>query len=418
MSVVHASFSIECEIAKVSSSTPLRQILLHPSKRAVRLGRHPWILASSLVEPASVPQVGEQVDVIHTDGRWVGRGLINPHSRIRVRMYAWDREEWIEERLLCERIDRALELRNQLASQAHHDAMRMVFSEADQISGLVVDRFGSHLVIQLTAAVLLPFLEGIVDRLKQRLQPESITLQIDAKTAQSEGMEEADTTLWGAVPPGPMTMRENGLEWGIDLAGGQKTGYYLDQRENRLAAARWAPQDARVLDVCTYAGGFALTIAHFAPSARITAIDSSARALELAMANAQRNALVDRVVWEQSDLFEALSSRVDRREIVDMIVLDPPKLAGSRDQIQRALSAYHRLNYLAVRCLRPGGILVTCSCSGRVSRESFREMLQGVSVRARRDLQILENRGAAADHPVAIHCPETDYLKCVIARVV
>jgi 23S rRNA (cytosine1962-C5)-methyltransferase len=250
------------------------------------------------------------------------------------------------------------------------------------------------------------------------LQPESITLQIDPKTAQSEGMEEADTTLWGAVPPGPMTMRENGLEWGIDLAGGQKTGYYLDQRENRLAAARWAPRDARVLDVCTYAGGFALTIAHFAPSARITAIDSSARALELAMANAQRNALVDRVVWEQSDLFEALSSRVDRREIVDMIVLDPPKLAGSRDQIQRALSAYHRLNYLAVRCLRPGGILVTCSCSGRVSRDSFREMLQGVSVRARRDLQILENRGAAADHPVAIHCPETDYLKCVIARVV
>jgi 23S rRNA (cytosine1962-C5)-methyltransferase len=394
---------------------------MHPSKRSMRIGRHPWILASSLVETASQPRVGEAVDVLHADGRWIGRGLINPHSRIRVRMYAWEPEQAIDAELMCQRIDRALELRAQLAQQSPHDAMRMVYSEADQLSGLVVDRFGEHLVVQLTAAVLMPFLDAIAGRLRERLQPSSITLRIDPKTIASEGAEwlgvAGDRMLYGESPSAEIVIRENGLEWGIDLASGQKTGYYLDQRENRMAAARWAPAGGRVLDVCTYAGGFALTIARWAPGVQVVGVDSSGKALELSAANAERNGLEDRVRWEQADLFEALSQRVDRRETLDMIVLDPPKLAGSRDQLQRALAAYHRLNYMALRCLRPGGILVTCSCSGRVSREDFREVLLGVSGRARRELQILENRGASADHPVAIQCPETDYLKCILARV-
>jgi 23S rRNA (cytosine1962-C5)-methyltransferase len=401
----------------VSSTAPLRQILLQPSKRAMRIGRHPWILAASIVEPASQPRVGEQVDVVHSDGRWIGRGLYNPNSRIRVRMYAWETGQRIDEALILERLDRALDLRDRLGSQGQHDAMRLVFSEADQLSGLVVDRFGGHLVLQWTAAVLLPFLDPIVARLKQRWNPESVRLLVDAKTAQSEGMEAQETLLDGHLPSGPIDIHENGLTWGLDLLGGQKTGYYLDQRENRLAAARWAPSDGHVLDVCTYAGGFALTVAHRQPGCRITAIDSSVKALELAEANAVRNGLQGRVGWEQADLFEALTRRVDGGELVDMVILDPPKLAGSREQLQRALNAYHRLNFMAVRCLKPGGTLVTCSCSGRVSREDFREMLLGVSTRSRREIQILENRGASADHPVAISCPETDYLKCMIARV-
>jgi 23S rRNA (cytosine1962-C5)-methyltransferase len=346
-------------------------------------------------------------------------------------MYAWEPEQAIDAELMCQRIDRALELRAQLSQQSPHDGMRMVYSEADQLSGLVVDRFGQHLVMQVTAAALMPFVDVLAGRLRERLQPASITLQIDPKTIASEGVEgfgvagdgvagdgvAGDRVLYGESPSAPIVLRENGLEWGIDLASGQKTGYYLDQRENRMAAARWAPAGGRVLDVCTYAGGFALTIARWAPGVQVVGVDSSSKALELSAANAARNGLEDRVRWEQADLFEALSQRVDRKETLDMIVLDPPKLAGSRDQLQRALAAYHRLNYMALRCLRPGGILVTCSCSGRVSREDFREMLLGVSGRARRELQILENRGASADHPVAIHCPETDYLKCILARV-
>lgn len=401
----------------MSSSQALRQVFLQPNKRASHLGRHPWILASSIVEPASKCELGEQVDLIQGDGKWVGRGLYNPHSRIRLRMYTWDPNEWIDGDWIALRIDRAIALRRILERQSQYDAMRIVFSEADQLSGLVVDRFGEHLVIQLTAGVLAPFMDRIIERLSHHLEPASISIQTDGKTAQNEGIEVRDEAVLGTLPAEPITIQENGLLWRIDLQAGQKTGYYLDQRDNRMAAARWAPENGRILDVCTYAGGFALTIAKHAAGAQITAIDSSAKALELARENAVRNGLQEKIEWEQADFLDAMSARVDRGDLYDMIVLDPPRLAGSREHVQRALHAYHRLNYLATRTLRPGGILVTCSCSGRVTREDFREMLQGVAVRARREMQILENRGPSADHPVAIHCPETDYLKCFIARV-
>jgi 23S rRNA (cytosine1962-C5)-methyltransferase len=304
-----------------------------------------------------------------------------------------------------------------MGSWSPRQALRLVFSEADQLSGLIVDRFGDHLVVQVTAAALNPFLSDIVAHLVERLQPASLVTHVDAKTAKSEGMEPHSQCWVGEVPSEPVWLEENGMWWGADLREGQKTGYYLDQCENRWAAARWTPPGARVLDVCTYAGGFALTIANRDPTAQVTAIDSSPRALALAQANAEKNGLDQRVKWEQEDFFHALSARVDAQEVYDMVVLDPPRIAGSRDQLARALSAYHRLNYLAVRLLRPGGILVTCSCSGRVQRVDFLEMLRGVSGRIRREIQVLENRGASPDHPVSIHCPETDYLKCIVARV-
>ncbi len=402
-------------------TVPLRSVSLHPSKRSHRLGRHPWILSTSIVEPSEPLALGEPVDLLHTDGRWLGRGLYNPTSRIRLRMYTWDSQQKIDGELFDARLDSALELRRTMASHCEHDAMRLVFSEADQLSGLIVDRFGAHLVIQLTAGVLLPWIDRLVERLIERLVAvgpvTSVTLQLDEKTARSEGVEPCTRHWIGEPPVEPILLRENGLLWSADLRHGQKTGYYLDQRDNRLAAARWTPAGGRVLDVCTYAGGFALTIAKHAYPASINAIDSSPKALEMARENAVRNGLGDRVEWEQNDFFKALSDRVDAREQFDMIVLDPPRLAGARDQLARAMAAYHRLNYLSVRLLRPGGILVTCSCSGRVTRRDFLEMLQGVSVRTHREVQILENRGASPDHPVSVNCPETDYLKCVIARV-
>jgi 23S rRNA (cytosine1962-C5)-methyltransferase len=401
----------------MSTTEPRRTIELHPSFRKKRLGRHPWILATSIKEPAGSPSVGELIDLVHSDGRWVGAGWYNPHSRIRIRMVSWDRNEFIDDAWLRSRLDRALELRVQMPGGSQLDACRLFFSEADFLSGLIIDRFGTHLVIQVTAAAILRWLDQIVRHLQDRWAPESISLLIDERTARSEGIDPQARVVAGSLPELPIEIVENDLRWSIDLRGGQKTGYYLDQRENRLAAARWTPEGAKVLDVCTYAGGFALTIARHANASEIVAVDSSERALEWARSNADRNGLGDRVTWEQSDFYAALDRRVDQRETWDMIVLDPPRLAGSRDQLARALAAYHRLNYLAMRALRPGGILVTCSCSGRVNRSDFVQMLYGVALRAGRDLQILENRGASPDHPVSIHCPETDYLKCVIARV-
>ena len=400
------------------NSTRIRAVRLKPGKGRESLGRHPWILEASLVESVSPPRLGEQVDVLGADGRWIGRGLYHPESRIRVRMYVWSQDQWIDAERFAVRIGQAIELRRQyLAGSGQVDGLRWINSEGDFLSGLVVDGFAGHLVVQVNARVLMPYLDGILGQLVEQIKPLSISLSIDEKTARSEGLEVQERLVYGQLPEGTLSLRENGLAWRVDLVGGQKTGYYLDQRENRLAASRWVPAGARVLDVCTYAGGFALTLAKLGDCASVVGVDSSARALDLGRQNAAANGILGGVEWEQADFFEALSARVDRQELFDMVVLDPPKLAGARDKVPRALAAYHRLNYLAIRCLRPGGVLVSCSCSGRVSRSDFVDVLLGAARRAGRDLQILENRGPSADHPVNIHCPETDYLKCLIGRV-
>lgn len=400
------------------NSTRIRAVRLKPGKGRESLGRHPWILEASLVESVSPPRLGEQVDVLGADGRWIGRGLYHPESRIRVRMYVWSQDQWIDAERFAVRIGQAIELRRQyLAGSGQVDGLRWINSEGDFLSGLVVDGFAGHLVVQVNARVLMPYLDGILGQLVEHIKPLSISLSIDEKTARSEGLEVQERLVYGQLPEGTLSLRENGLTWRVDLVGGQKTGYYLDQRENRLAASRWVPAGARVLDVCTYAGGFALTLAKLGDCASVVGVDSSARALDLGRQNAAANGILGGVEWEQADFFEALSARVDRQELFDMVVLDPPKLAGARDKVPRALAAYHRLNYLAIRCLRPGGVLVSCSCSGRVSRSDFVDVLLGAARRAGRDLQILENRGPSADHPVNIHCPETDYLKCLIGRV-
>jgi 23S rRNA (cytosine1962-C5)-methyltransferase len=261
------------------------------------------------------------------------------------------------------------------------------------------------------------YVTAISERLYELYRPMSISLQIDERTAKSEGIEPQIKFLMGSAPAEPVEIVENGLHWRVDLNGGQKTGYYLDQRENRLASVRWIPDHANVLDVCTYIGGFALTIAKNRPNASIMAVDTSEKALQTARDHATLNGVQDRVKFINADFFDYLSAQVDAGATYDAIVLDPPRLASSRDNLQRALAAYHRLNFLALRLLRPGGTLVTCSCSGRVSRHEFRDMLKGVATRVRREIQILEDRGAAADHPSCLSCPETDYLKCIIARV-
>lgn len=400
------------------NSTRIRAVRLKPGKGRESFGRHPWILEASLVESVSPPRLGEQVDVLGADGRWIGRGLYHPESRIRVRMYVWSQDQWIDAERFAVRIGQAIELRRQyLVGSGQVDGLRWINSEGDFLSGLVVDGFAGHLVVQVNARVLMPYLDGILGQLVEHIKPLSISLSIDEKTARSEGLEVQERLVYGQLPEGTLSLRENGLTWRVDLVGGQKTGYYLDQRENRLAASRWVPAGARVLDVCTYAGGFALTLAKLGDGASVVGVDSSTRALDLGRQNAAANGILGGVEWEQADFFEALSARVDRQELFDMVVLDPPKLAGARDKVPRALAAYHRLNYLAIRCLRPGGVLVSCSCSGRVSRSDFVDVLLGAARRAGRDLQILENRGPSADHPVNIHCPETDYLKCLIGRV-
>ena len=229
-------------------------------------------------------------------------------------------------------------------------------------------------------------------------------------------MEIRDGLAWGE-PLDPVTViRENGILYHVDLGEGQKTGYYLDQRENRRAAAAYL-RGRRVLDMCCYIGGFSLAAARHGPAREVLGVDGSDRAVQQAQANARENAL-ENVHFQTGECFQTLQAMASAGERFGGVILDPPRFASSARSIDQALRAYHRLNRLGVELLEPGGILVTCSCSGRVTREEFRRTLFGVAQKSRRSLQLLEQRGAAPDHPVAVSCPETEYLKCFICRAI
>jgi 23S rRNA (cytosine1962-C5)-methyltransferase len=398
------------------SNHPFR-ITVRKSGLGAMQAHHPWMLAGSL-EESQVPADVTTVDLVHPDGRWLGRGLYNPHSRIRVRVYEWSSPEVsLDESFFVQRLERALALRRSLSARHPTEAQRLVFSEADQLSGLIVDRYAEYLVIQQTAAAIGPAMKAMVEHLVSVFQPRGIILKIDAKTAKAEGMEPGQWILHGEAPEGEVEILDDGLAWRVDLVDGQKTGFYLDQRENRRAAASYVPQDGRVLDVCCYVGGFAISIGKWSSAREIIAIDSSHKAIEAAARHATLNH-IEGLRFEVSDFYDGLGRMIEEAQRFDMVVLDPPRMAGSNAQLASALRAYHRLNYLATRVLNPGGILVTCSCSGRVSRQDFEDMLLGVSKRSHREIQILERRGAASDHPSILTCPETDYLKCFICRVI
>ncbi|MDZ4852669.1 MAG: class I SAM-dependent rRNA methyltransferase [Pirellulaceae bacterium] len=396
-------------------TTPIR-IVVRPKGRGAVMSGHPWVMADSLVLPSEAIPAGTKVELTMPDGSFLAKGLFNPASRIAVRTYSQKGDQTLDSAFFKQRLDQALRLRESHYFDASRSAVRLVFSEADHLCGLIVDRYGDYIVVQQTAAALTSVMPEMIEHLRERLHPKGILWMVDASTAKLEGIEGFHRWVVGTEPTEPIQIIENDLRFDVDLQSGQKTGYYLDQRDNRAAAARWIPPNSKVLDVCCYVGGFALTIARHCERSEVLGIDTSSRAIEIAKRYAAINELGN-VQFEVGDFLKSLEAKQAAGELFDAIVLDPPKLAGSRDSIERALRAYHRLNYSAVRLLRPGGLLVTCSCSGRVSRDDFYRVLRGVSKQSRRSIQILEQRGAAADHPVSTACPETDYLKCFICRV-
>ncbi len=390
---------------------PLR---LKPSRHFPFLARHPWVHAHALAEDGRELQRGQVVDLVDHDGNWVARGVLNPASRLRVRLYAFDSSIQVGEDLWRTRIDAAID-RRRLSDAAEPDgAERLVFSESDLMSGLIVDRYADCLGVQFTSGGLSRWQDVILDHLKSKLDARAIMVRVEPKTAKHEGVEAVEDWHQGSELTAPIQYQQNGLLLAVDLRSGQKTGGYLDQRKNHVAAARYL-SGRRVLDVCCYTGGFGLVAAK-AGAATVVGIDSSQPALTAARQAADRNG-IESMEFREGDCFDELKEMGQRGEQYDAVVLDPPRFAGSRHQIDSALRAYGRLNSSAIELLPPGGMLVTCSCSGRVSRSDFLNMLLDVGRRRHRDLIVLENRGPAPDHPVAISCPESDYLKCVIAQV-
>jgi len=404
----------ESPSVELPSTLADEQVILKPRKARPFFGRHPWVLDSAIDHVTGQPPDGAVVDLLTENGKFVARGLYNSQSRIRVRLYTWSPGDRLDQDFWRARIERAVDHRRRLGYDSADGAARLIYSEADGLSGLVVDRYGPYLVVQATALAMQRRIDELLPLLAAASGARGIVVRADRALAKLEGLSDEERS-WGELPAGPAFIQEHGIRYGVELGLGQKTGFYLDQRDNRLAAARYA-RGARVLDVFCYTGGFSLTAAKLGGAAEVLGIDASEKAIATARAGAELNSLAN-VRFEAADGFDALDDQVSRRERFDMVILDPPKFTRTRRSLEDALRAYHRINRLAASLLPPGGILVTCSCSGNVSREDFLYMLAGVAQQLGREIQILEQRGAAPDHPTSATCLETEYLKCFICRV-
>ena len=354
------------------------------------------------------------------DGRFVARGLFNHHSQIRVRLYAWDEKVVLDDDFWRASVRAAVDVRRDLGLLGEDEACRLIFSEGDGLSGLIVDRYGTWLAVQFTSLALWQRRDVLLAALSDALLPdvtvEGVVLRTEKGVLDEEGLEVSDGPLVGSEPEGPVTIHEHGLRMLVDLRTGQKTGAYLDQRDNRVRAGRYAT-GRRVADVCCYTGGFTLSLLAAGAQA-VTAVDVSQRALELARRNLELNGMSDgRVSLEACDAFRWLEGEIEAGRRYGMVVLDPPRFARSAKGVAQAIKGYASLNELAMRCLEPGGVLVTCSCTGRVDTSQFVGAVATAARRSGRRVRILESHGQPPDHPISPTCPETAYLKCLICRV-
>jgi 23S rRNA (cytosine1962-C5)-methyltransferase len=365
---------------------------------------HPWIYASDLTDRGQA-EAGEAVRVLDPRGRVLGVAHYSSTSQIALRLLT-SKAESIDKSFFVRRLTQALAHRERIVQDS--SACRLVFSEADLLPGLIVDRYGPYLVLQTLSQGMERARDLIVECLAELWQPAGILARNDAPVRRLEGLAQETVVLAGEIPE-RVFIEMNGLKLEADLVRGQKTGVYLDQRENYLAAARYAR--GRILDCFTSTGGFALHLARRAQS--VEAIDSSAPALAIAEANARANGIAN-VQFRQADVFDFLSG-MERR--YSMVVLDPPAFAKSRKQVEDASRGYKEINLRALRLLDAGGILVTCSCSHHMSEAMLLEIVAQAALDAGKTLRVLERRTQAADHPILLTVPETLYLKCLILEV-
>lgn len=397
-------------------------VFLKPGRERPLQQRHPWVFSGAIGATRGNPGDGESVDIFSPGGEWLARGFYSGASQIRVRAATWDAEQPLDNVWLRAAIERAVAGRAGLAS-TEDGACRLIFSESDGLPGLIVDRYGPFLVVQLLTQAMAARAEPIVAVLAELLAPRGIYERSDAEVREREALPPREGVLWGEAPPERLELRPatlpglpaDGPRLLADLRGGQKTGFYLDQAANRLRVGAYC-RDAQILDCFAYSGGFSVYAAH-AGAAALTLIDASADALELARANLALNAPAATPELVEGDVFRVLRQYRAEERRFDVVILDPPKFAHSQGQVERAARGYKDINLLGMQLLRPGGILATFSCSGLVSSDLFQKIVFGAAVDARRDAQIVERLSQSPDHPVLLTFPESEYLKGLICRV-
>ncbi|MGQ9830244.1 MAG: class I SAM-dependent rRNA methyltransferase [Thermochromatium sp.] len=393
---------------------------MHPSPLILRkdqerrlLAGHCWIYSNEVdtqATPLKTLTPGQPVEILSQSGRWIGHGYANPRSLICARLVSRDPAQPLSPALWLARLREALELRERLYATPFY---RLVFGEGDGLPGLIVDRYGDRLAVQITTAGMERARAEILAALEQLLRPTTIVLRNDTSVRELEGLEQGIECVLGQ-PGGDWLVTEHGLDFAIDPLRGQKTGWFFDQSENRARLARYGVGQ-RVLDVCSYVGAWGLRAAALGAS-DVTCVDASADALERLQSNAERNGLSARVHPLQGDAFEVLRELRDQGRRFDTVLLDPPAFIKRRKDEKDGTAAYQRLNRLGLELLEPGGLLITSSCSFHLGRDGFQRLVQQAGQRARRRLQLLETGQQGPDHPVHPAIQETAYLKTLFLR--
>ncbi|MFN2188253.1 MAG: class I SAM-dependent rRNA methyltransferase [Candidatus Promineifilaceae bacterium] len=381
--------------------------------------RHPWIFSGALEKiSGEKPEPGAIVDVLDSNGHFLARGYINSESQISVRILTWDRSQEIDQDFWRSRIRRALNHRQDLRQEPETNAYRLIYAESDGLPGLIVDKYGDYLVVQLLTLGVDVRRDLLLAMLQEAVHPVGIIERSDAAVRRQEGLELVAEQRLGDPPPNFFSILENGIRFTVDLLKGQKTGFYLDQRDNRDRVCSSIHVEGRqILNAFSYTGGFGVYAAARGAD-KIVNVDASYEALELAERNIELNNLYrpdDEYI--AGSAFDVLRHFRDTSRQFDMVILDPPKFARSRREINDACRGYKDLNWLALRLVRPGGILATFSCSGVVSTELFQKVVFGAAVDAGRDVQIMNVLGQPEDHPVLLTFPESAYLKGFLCRV-
>jgi len=394
----------------------MTDITLHPHRDFSVLHRHPWIFSGAIARIDGDPAPGESVRVLSAEGDALGVGAFSPSSQIRVRMWTFDGAQDADGAFVTARVARAVGARAIFLGENHTNAFRLVNAEADGVPGLIADRYGDWIVCQFTTAGAERWKAEIVAALQTYSPCKGVYERSDVDVREHEGLAPVTGVLAGEPPPERIEIVEHGCRYWVDVCGGHKTGFYLDQRDSRETVKRYA-NGCDVLNAFSYTGGFGIA-AVAAGAASVTHVDLSESALELAKANTALNTChADESSFIHGNVFEVLRKFRDERRSFDLVVLDPPKFADSKGSLMKAARGYKDINLLGMKLLRPGGILATFSCSGLMTPELFHKVVSDAAVDAKRDVQVVKRLQQAEDHPEGLCFPEGLYLKGLLCRV-
>jgi 23S rRNA (cytosine1962-C5)-methyltransferase len=394
----------------------MHKVILKAGREKSLLRRHPWVFSGAVARIDGKASAGDTAQVVANDGSFLALAAVNPDANISARVWDWHEATQINPAFFHRRLEAAIGMRRALFARKADEAERMVHGESDGLPGLIVDRYADVVVFQISSAGCQRWRDAIVGSLQRITAARAVYERSDADVLELEGLEPRTGLAAGKLDTPVVEVGESGIRLRIDVAKGHKTGYYLDQRDNRLQVGRLA-SGRDVLNCFSYTGGFTLqALAHGA--AHVTSVDSSADALHRAREHVDMNGLAqDRCEWVDADVFQYLRKLRDQNRHFDLIVLDPPKFAPTAATAARAARGYKDINLLAFKLLRPGGLLATFSCSGGVSADLFRKIVAGAALDAGSDAQVIDQFHSTPDHPVSLAFPEGEYLKGLLCRV-